>query len=533
MVIRDVRRLVDSVRRETRAVSLATYLGTMLDVERRANEVLDDNLRSLQNFRSDPMPPGEADREWKEDNDPLPPSEFGSEHPECACGHHYTDGPASNATVDDDNDEEMAEYFRQCAAVKKWLNGEGPQPVDQKGNLLTKMPSAPKGKQKMFRCHCRQKRADPRTGQKCPIDCSVGGNKLPLGKCPVCNCTCDLFVPWTKYRNIMTARSLQRKSHSSSSSNTGREQSRRLLNDSLRVNRIQQSSSLEYYSSLQQNGMMSQDTDIYSQVSNEASLAQAFSIAGNQPNAQTVQHLRGQVDSIQHEGGPLMTQYGNIQSVGSRRKAASDRVRNNGLNPMPSPIPFLDLTSSPQEENPHVNGNLTFLTDEEMLQYACSRSLEEAAPHPPVAAAPLAVAALPSPVAAAPLTVAALPPPVAAAPLAVAALPSPVAAAPLTVAALPPPVAAAPSAVAALPPPVAAAPSGTPPFVTSTIAYADRLRQENRDNNGPKEERKRCVQIIRRAADESDPLRRILNLNSHDSTPKRHKTLVDYISDEE
>ncbi len=275
MEVRNVNGVVG--RRQTRTTSLSTYIGVMRKFEQLANAAVDAATEGFRRFKSDPFPPGEADRKWKENHSELPPGEF----PQCPCGHEFHDGPASNDTVDSDNEAEMAEYMRQYDAFIKWKNGEGPQPRDKDGNLIEKPPTPPKFRKKMFRCHCIQMFADPRSGNKCPIDCTMGGMKLPLGTCMICNCTCNAYFSVDKYRSIMTAISVE--SHSSENATAGQEAAARLLNDALDVNRMQQRSSLNRYAASQRDGGMSRDADYYSNVSNEGSLAQAFSIVGSQP----------------------------------------------------------------------------------------------------------------------------------------------------------------------------------------------------------------------------------------------------------
>eukprot|EP00984_Skeletonema_dohrnii_P033667 scaffold30991_cov61-Skeletonema_dohrnii-CCMP3373.AAC.1 len=65
---------------------------------------------------------------------------------------------------------------------------------------------------------------------------------------------------------------------------------------------------------------------------------------------------------------------------------------------------------------------------------------------------------------------------------------------------------------------------GTPSYVRRQIQYANEQRQSNRENNGSKKERKRCLQIQKRLTNTSDPLRRdVLERNTHKPTPARHQ----------
>ena len=82
--------------------------------------------------------------------------------------------------------------------------------------------------------------------------------------------------------------------------------------------------------------------------------------------------------------------------------------------------------------------------------------------------------------------------------------------------------------------PAAAAMPGTPLYVRRQIQYANEQRQSNRENNGGKKERKRCLYIQKRLTNTSDPLRRdVLEPNKHKPTPTRHQMCMDLLSDEE
>ena len=51
---------------------------------------------------------------------------------------------------------------------------------------------------KHIRCHCSQLQENWRTGAQCPDGCR-GYEK---GKCPVCRCTCSLYVTEEQHREI-------------------------------------------------------------------------------------------------------------------------------------------------------------------------------------------------------------------------------------------------------------------------------------------------------------------------------------------
>jgi hypothetical protein len=74
----------------------------------------------------------------------------------------------------------------------------------------------------------------------------------------------------------------------------------------------------------------------------------------------------------------------------------------------------------------------------------------------------------------------------------------------------------------------------SPLYVRRQIQYANEQRLSNRENNGGKKERKRCLEIQKRLTNTSDPLRRdVLEPNKHKPTPTRHQMCMDLLSDEE
>ena len=171
---------------------------------------------------------------------------------------------------------------------------------------------------------------------------------------------------------------------------------KKLLRESLSVNRVQQRTSINFYNTQRRNGTLSQHADTSSQVAREGSLAQALSIVGSQPSGPDVRHLREQVDSVQHQSDPLMTQFGSIRDIGIRRSAAGDRVRNNVLMMNPAQPDVMDLTDSPvQGDLAFGNGaDLDFLAEHELLSIGASESMLTASGAASTSAAPNATLGL-------------------------------------------------------------------------------------------------------------------------------------------
>jgi hypothetical protein len=91
-------------------------------------------------------------------------------------------------------------YLETMAQVSAWRANKKtlPQPVcPGTGKLLTKV-SLRELVKKHIRCHCLQLCTNWRTGDKCPNICK--GYKK--GKCPVCWCTCSLYVTEDRHHEI-------------------------------------------------------------------------------------------------------------------------------------------------------------------------------------------------------------------------------------------------------------------------------------------------------------------------------------------
>jgi hypothetical protein len=169
----------------------------MTDIEERAGNELGRKISTMRSIKSLPFPVGEKERKYLSPGLPVIRAEF----PVCAlCGHNCIDHPLSNETAEAENNEMQREYLEIMAKITAWkADKKGiPQPVCPKtGKLLTKV-SPPVLKKKHFRCHCLQLCANWRTGAKCPTNCK--GYKK--GKCPICRCTCSLYVTDDTYRKI-------------------------------------------------------------------------------------------------------------------------------------------------------------------------------------------------------------------------------------------------------------------------------------------------------------------------------------------
>lgn len=134
------------------------------------------------------------------------------QYPRCPnhnCKYKLIDGPPSNVTATQSNKDAIQAYGDICDAFKLFEKGLGPQPRDPDvDDLVTKMPSAPKPITRYLRYHCHQNRANPRTGQKCAVDCFYNGQCFSIGKYPLCLCVCNAFVLLKDYHTIVTVSTL-------------------------------------------------------------------------------------------------------------------------------------------------------------------------------------------------------------------------------------------------------------------------------------------------------------------------------------
>ena len=150
----------------TRRNSIDTFIGTMVDVEERADDAIADKKKSLTtNVKSEKMPDGEPEREYMKpgiavDRELLP---------HCpVCKHTYIDHPPSTNREQRANITAQKEYLAKKEALKLFKKGQGPAPLDSDGNAMTKKSKVepPKWNHRMVRCHCKQIRANPRQGGK-------------------------------------------------------------------------------------------------------------------------------------------------------------------------------------------------------------------------------------------------------------------------------------------------------------------------------------------------------------------------------
>jgi len=325
MVFKEIDSLLDSGR-ATRSTSLATYVDLMKRFDMLAREAVQDSVGKFKAFKSEKMPPGEAERLYLQGGGIRLDEK---EYPCCPnkkCRHNLFDGAPGNATVDADNAGEMKQYMELCQAVTAYRRKEGPQPMDPATNKpLDKNPPAPKPKKKYGRCHCRQNYADARNGKQCPIGCKVGDVVFPLGKCPLCKCPCNIYIPLDQYRSIVTASTLgetQRQNDQAAAQNW--------LNQSLNVNSMQQSLANDAYQQMIRDGTMAPSSSITNNLLDQGALAQSLSMFSNPPSHSTVLAIRQRVDAMQHESGPSFTEVGDMNTHG-RASAADKRMTNNGL----------------------------------------------------------------------------------------------------------------------------------------------------------------------------------------------------------
>ena len=150
----------------TRRQSIDTFISTMVDLEDRADDAIAQKKKSLTtNIKSDPMPDGESDRGYLKPGVPVNRELL----PHCpVCQHTYIDHPPSTTREQKANVTAREEYLETKEALKLFKRGQGPAPIDNDGNAMTKKSKVepPNWNHVMVRCHCKQIRANPRTGGK-------------------------------------------------------------------------------------------------------------------------------------------------------------------------------------------------------------------------------------------------------------------------------------------------------------------------------------------------------------------------------
>lgn len=307
-------------------VHLTMYVECMERFEGIAAESVEATRQKAMSIKSERMPPGELERRWKDPGIELDPKQFPC-CPNPNCTHTFHDAPPSNEEVDELNKADVEAHVALCREVTAFLQGNGPQPDDPvTGEPLTKHPKAPTPRVSYYRCHCHQMKANPRTGDLCPVACKYKGITYPVGSCPICKCNCKLFIKKKDYLPMIIANSQP----PSRSSNDVRADAALYLNNSLSVNRIQQEASASFYHNQVSTGRLAANSNIASHIRNQGHLAGALHMVANRPNHDVLQHLRRQVESVRHPSGPTFTNVGDMRTYG-RRNAADDRVRNNGL----------------------------------------------------------------------------------------------------------------------------------------------------------------------------------------------------------
>ena len=329
--IRDIPEVVEDdsrrPRRKNSSINIQTYVDLMKRYQGLAEAAVKENAEDARAVKSERMPTGENDRKWKSPGVALSTIEF----PHCPnpkCRHTYIDGPPSNATADTENATAVSEYIQTCENFKRYKKGTGPQPEDENGEPITKMPKAPTTIDKYLRCHCSQMKANPRTGSQCPVKCTVDGITYQLGKCPICMCTCNLFVKLKNYRTMIIASSFEDKDQGPTATDKAM-LARNFLTSSLNINLAQQNASTEHYNKMKEDGQLDRRVNVADSVRKSGYVAQALSIVGNRTSQQTLQALRSNIDGVQHRNGPTWTNVGDMRNI-CRRTAADDRMINNG-----------------------------------------------------------------------------------------------------------------------------------------------------------------------------------------------------------
>jgi hypothetical protein len=364
-------------------VSLREYIQTMQRFQERAEQRIEENAQKVLAANYERMPDGEFERKWKDPGVELDAGQFPC-CPNPKCRHPFIDGPPSNTDADDLNREAVAAYVAKCREFTAWKAKRGPQPVDDKGELMTKMPKNPETVKKYIRCHCHQFKADPRLGNQCPVGCKYEGQTYQVGACPICMCRCRLFIFKNNYLSMIIANSQP----PAPSNANAREDATNYLNANLNTNRLQQQESARFFAQQKENGKLAADSNVSNQIRNHGYMAQALSIAGNPINPSTGRFLKAQIDAIQHPGGRTMTAVGDMRTYG-RRLPGDDRARNNNLDGFVSELTEeeqMQIAMMESQEDCN-SGKSEGLTEEEQMQIAMNESKEIQLYQPPPRAA--------------------------------------------------------------------------------------------------------------------------------------------------
>ena len=305
--------------------TLDDFIGAMQLTDAEAMIVLGETVDSVKKMKSRPMPPGEMERRIdSEGSIAVNKTEFPC-CPNPKCKHSYLSHPPSDRDADAHNTTVMGQYARLSRALELFKKKQGPQPVCPKtGEKLKKIPP-PDIHKKHIRCHCKQLRADPRNGFKCPISCQG----YQIGQCPICRCTCNLYITHGDYRDIATVNSMGEEEPQESAAEV-----RNWLNEGLNANNLQRRSSIEHYGRQMEEGRMDSRTDVTSNVVGEGAMAQALHMVRNRPDRATAAELQKKVDALAHRSGKTCVDMGG-EAVDMRtwgkKSAAESRVDNNGL----------------------------------------------------------------------------------------------------------------------------------------------------------------------------------------------------------
>ena len=336
-----------------RSNSLLDFSQTMNRYHQLAKTAVAENRNKLRGWKSEPMSDEERERRYLMGGG----IDLKPQYPWCArCKHPFLDGPPENATVDEQNQEDVSNYMQLCEEVKAWKNDKAnvEQPrCSTTLELIEKMPSAPKPRKKFGHCHCHHFKANgrDRVHGTCPIGCFYEGVQYAFSQCPICLCTCDAFIDLGQYHAIVAVSTV---TTSQTRNADTRANAMEWLESGMNVNREQRRTSAEFYANAMQNGSLAGDANVALNIDNEAALAQSLYMVGNATfDHGTLRALRAKVDGVQHPAGSTFTQHGDLNQHG-RTTAADRRNTNNRL-----------------------RGAEGEMTEEEMVSEAIARSLRE------------------------------------------------------------------------------------------------------------------------------------------------------------
>ncbi len=269
------------------------------------------------------------------------------------CGHHFID---HSENAQQKNNKMQHVYLKTMAQVTAWRANKKtlPQPVcPEIGKLLTKV-SPPELVKKHVRCHCLQLHTNWHTGDQCPNDCK--GHKKR--KCPVCWCTCSLYVTEDQHHKIFILATM---SNDGAAEVDPGDNARKFIVDSLGVGAMQHQVLVEKHNKMMSDGniqMRQGGVAFLSNVVNAGGLAQGLFIVGNLLSQLAASFLCEKVRGVAHRSGKTcinlcgetidLCTYGKSATLNAAGKCNSNNCLDGNVEPFAVDVDDNSVDESPQ-----------------------------------------------------------------------------------------------------------------------------------------------------------------------------------------